>query len=131
LNGFAANFLCDVSTFLTAINTGQLFFFEDLSGILDELESYSRKTNEKGEVSDEIEDKSSFHGCDSLRYIISHIRKPIPHWEIGLPPKGKGSWVANAPKGVFNDRATDADNSEDKRLHRRTRKGATFDDIQF
>jgi hypothetical protein len=92
-----------ISRVYSAINTGGLVFFDDLSGILDELGSYSRATDECGNVMDEIEDKSSYHGCDSLRYIVGHIRKPINgRWQIGLPPPGKGSLIANAPKEVFN-----------------------------
>jgi hypothetical protein len=49
-------------------------------------------------------------------------------WEIGLPPKGKGSWVANAPKRVFNDRATDADNQRTRGCTGGFGRGP-FDDI--
>ena len=91
-----------ISRVYAAISAGELKFFDDLEGITDELESYSRKLDERGEPTDEIEDKSSFHGLDALRYVVAHNRRPMnARWEIGLPPQGQGSIMATAPPGVF------------------------------
>jgi len=57
---------------------------------------------ERGEPTDEIEDKSRFHGLDALRYVVAHNRRPMnARWEIGMPPEGQGSIMATAPPGVF------------------------------
>ena len=112
-----------ISRVYAAINSDKLFFFDHLDGLLDELESYSRGTDELGEPTDEIEDKSSYHGLDSLRYIVGHLRRPTDaRWQIGLPdPRaGQGSLIARAPEGVFLDPRGDW-RSSDKRLNERVK----------
>ncbi len=56
-----------------AINAGKLVVFDDLSGLLDELGSYSREVDDAGEPTEKIEDKSSYHLLDSVRYIIPSV----------------------------------------------------------
>lgn len=51
----------------------RLFVFDDLSDLIDELESYSRVLDESGEPTEKIEDKETYHKADALRYIGSHI----------------------------------------------------------
>jgi hypothetical protein len=82
--------------------TRQLVIFDDLRMLLDEIGSYSREVDERGQVTNEIEDKSSFHLCDSLRYVVSWLRRtgcgPI------TPPdecEGNRSVFEDAPAGVF------------------------------
>ena len=112
-----------ISRVYAAINAGKVRFFDHLHGLLDEIESYSRKTDERGEPTDEIEDKESYHGLDSLRYIVGHLRRPTDaRWVIGLPdPRaGQGSLIAQAPEGVFIDPRGDW-RSSDKRLNERVK----------
>jgi len=91
-----------ISRVYSAITRGELLFFDDLEGLLDELESYSRMIDERGEQMDEIENKSDYHGLDALRYVVAHNRKPMDgKWEIGLPPEGQGGIMRNAPPEVF------------------------------
>lgn len=52
----------------------QLYVFDDLEPLLDELENYSRRTDSDGNVSEVIEEKNRFHHLDALRYIIGSIR---------------------------------------------------------
>lgn len=65
-----------------AIKHNQLFIFEDCKYILDEIESYSYKLDDNGEVTDDIEDKAMYHLSDSLRYVISHLKKPRQEFRI-------------------------------------------------
>jgi hypothetical protein len=116
-----------ISRVYAAIQMRQLFFFNDLNHILDELESYSRKTNERGEVSDEIEDKSTFHLNDALRYILGHIRRPMnTKFEMGMGP----SLVSQAPEGVFSKPWDDSYTCEDKRLEK-WRRNRGIRDMRF
>jgi len=91
-----------ISRVYAAISRGELVFIDDLEGILDELQAYSRKLDERGDPTDEIEDKSCYHGLDALRYVVGHNRRPMDaRWEIGLPPEGQGGIMRNAPPEVF------------------------------
>jgi len=55
---------------------GDIIVFDDLKGYLAEKESYSRKVDEAGEVTEAIEDKNSFHFMDGERYIIGWLKHP-------------------------------------------------------
>jgi len=52
--------------------SGELFVFDDLPMLLDELGSYSRKLDADDEPTDEIDDKESYHLLDSSRYASLH-----------------------------------------------------------
>ena len=58
----------------------KLFVFNDLHAYLDEKMSYSRKLDDNGEPTDEIEDKERYHLLDAERYILSDFR---PETQIG------------------------------------------------
>ena len=116
-----------ISRVYSAIRRNELFFFEDLHGILDELESYSRVTNERGEVSDEIEDKASFHELDGLRYIIGHIRRPM---DAGFKMGSGGSIMGTAPRGVLGTGGGEGEKCFDKNMERR-RQRQSFDDVNW
>lgn len=51
----------------------RLFVFDDLSEMIDDLESYSRQLDDQNEPTEKIEDKEIFHHCDALRYIASYL----------------------------------------------------------
>lgn len=53
---------------------GQIRVFDDLAGYLEEKMTYGRKVDERGEPTEEIENKSSFHYMDAERYIVGHLR---------------------------------------------------------
>lgn len=52
----------------------QIMVFDDLTGYLEELETYSRVLDDVGNPTEDIEDKETFHLLDSSRYIIGRIR---------------------------------------------------------
>lgn len=58
------------------IATDQLLVFSDLTGLIDELKTYSRVLDANGEPTEEIEDKSTFHRLDALRYIGITLWRP-------------------------------------------------------
>lgn len=51
----------------------QLFVFDTCVGLIDELQSYSRKLDSVGEPTEDIQDKSTYHRLDALRYIGTRI----------------------------------------------------------
>jgi len=56
-----------------AFKRNELFVFDDLSGLLDELMSYSRELDDMGEPTEKIADKNTFHFLDAKRYIGSYL----------------------------------------------------------
>lgn len=52
----------------------ELFVFDDLNGLLDEIGSYSRELDDMGEPTEKIANKETYHKLDALRYIMSHLR---------------------------------------------------------
>jgi hypothetical protein len=55
------------------INSGKFILFDDLKGTLDQLGTYSRVLDERGDPTEEIEDKASYHFLDAWRYIGSYL----------------------------------------------------------
>lgn len=51
----------------------QVLVFDDLAGYLEEKATYSRKVDEAGDVTREIDDKHSFHLMDAERYVLASI----------------------------------------------------------
>jgi hypothetical protein len=60
-----------------AFREGMLLVSRDCPGLIDELQHYSRETDENGDPTEEIANKSTFHRLDALRYIVSYLRRPI------------------------------------------------------
>lgn len=58
------------------IKEGRLVFFDDLTGTIDQLESYSRVLDERGEPTEKIEDKETYHYLDGLRYVGGYLAEP-------------------------------------------------------
>jgi hypothetical protein len=71
-----------------AVAERALVVFEDLAGLRDELGSYSRPTDERGEPQEGIEDKEQYHRLDALRYILGWLRRSAHAGppRINLPP---------------------------------------------
>lgn len=70
---------------------GEIYYFNDLDGFLEEKRTYSRELDENGEPTEEIEDKNSFHFLDSERYIIGWLARPVTGAGL-VQGKAKG-WV--------------------------------------
>lgn len=56
-----------------ALQTGRLFIFSDLAGLLDEIGSYSRVLDDMGEPTEAIADKETYHRLDALRYVMAAL----------------------------------------------------------
>lgn len=54
----------------------KIIYFDDLEGLLDQKGSYKRKRDKTGEITQEIENKNSFHFLDAERYIIGWLIRP-------------------------------------------------------
>jgi hypothetical protein len=72
----------------------QIFVFDDLHGMIDELGSYSRELDDQGEPTEKIADKASYHFCDSLRYLVQYLNTD--------KPKVTFSGTVVAKKGLSN-----------------------------
>jgi hypothetical protein len=57
-----------------AFKTKQLFIFDTLDGLLDEIMRYSRELDDMAQPTEKIANKETFHLLDALRYIISQLR---------------------------------------------------------
>jgi hypothetical protein len=55
------------------IKTDRLMVFNNCVGLLDQLQNYSRETDDAGNVMEDIVDKAEYHYCDALRYICSRL----------------------------------------------------------
>ncbi|MBI1296675.1 terminase [bacterium] len=60
---------------ITLIKSGKFRVFRTLKGTRDELARYKRKLDQDGNTTEKIEDKSSFHRLDCLRYACTKIVK--------------------------------------------------------
>lgn len=80
-----------------ALQSEELYIFDDLVHLIDEFETYSRETDESGAVLETIDDKETYHRLDAMRYIIGKIR--VMTADIGKP--GGKTLVNELPKGVF------------------------------
>jgi hypothetical protein len=56
------------------LKADELLIFDDLSMTLDQYESYSRVLDDRGEPTEKIEDKETYHLLDADRYIIGWHR---------------------------------------------------------
>ena len=64
------------------ISTGRLLIFNDLTHIIDDLHSYSRKLDLNSNPTDVIEDKASYHLLDALRYVCTGVNRPMVEREV-------------------------------------------------
>ncbi len=55
------------------IKEDRLVIFNTCTGLIDQVQSYSREVDDQGNPLDTIEDKDSYHYADALRYICSYL----------------------------------------------------------
>jgi hypothetical protein len=58
---------------ISLFKTDRLFVFKGLPYLREELNTYSREVNDKGEPMEEIKNKTAYHVCDSLRYVCAAL----------------------------------------------------------
>ncbi len=60
------------------MKTKRLFVARSCRGLLDEIGTYSRETDERGQPTEKIKDKATFHRLDALRYaVLALSRSPL------------------------------------------------------
>jgi len=62
-----------ISRVVAGFRTGRLAIFRTCTGLIDDVESYARELDDRGEPTEAIEDKASHHYCDALRYACAHL----------------------------------------------------------
>jgi hypothetical protein len=65
-----------------AFRRDELFIFSSLSGLLDEVQSYSREVDDAGNPTEKIADKESYHRLDALRYVGGWLKRQKKKLEI-------------------------------------------------
>lgn len=68
-----------------SFSNNEIYIFDDLAGLREELTTYARELDDSGEPTEKIADKATFHRLDALRYIRAHQRQPK-----APPPKAGG-----------------------------------------
>lgn len=58
-----------------AFKAGELLIFDDLIGLIAEVEGYRRMLDAHGSPLEAITDKSTYHRLDALRYIVGWLRR--------------------------------------------------------
>jgi hypothetical protein len=53
----------------------EVFVFDDCGGVLEEIMTYSREVDERGEPLPEIADKETFHHLDACRYVLGWLKR--------------------------------------------------------
>ncbi len=53
----------------------ELFVFDDLTELCDELSTYSRVLDDRLEPTEVIDEKETYHLLDALRYIVGHLKR--------------------------------------------------------
>lgn len=79
----------------------EVFIFNDLDGYLEEKNTYSHALDDRGEPTEEIDDKHSFHFMDAERYILGWLKRAGATGPVGVARGDQRSAFARAPKGVF------------------------------
>lgn len=98
----------------SAFRDGKLILFDDLTDLIEEVQTYSRELNEAGEPTEKIENKADFHLLDSLRYVgIGVFNADGEGWDATPDPAARLE-VVRAPAGVFNPSPRDSSDSRDR-----------------
>ncbi len=95
--------------------TDRLYIMDDLTGLLDELRSYSRELDDSGQPTEKIEAKDTFHRLDALRYVGGQLADRSGEWaDLPLDEGRDRDLVAQAPPGVFHHDLLRADDEDEE-----------------
>lgn len=64
-----------IDSVIERLQTYRIYFFKSLTGVHDELMTYSRVLDPMGHPTEQIKDKNTFHRLDALRYLVVGLRK--------------------------------------------------------
>lgn len=82
------------------IANNNLIVMGDLSGLLDQLASYSRELDERGEPTEKIDSDSIYHYLAALRYLAVWLERSGGVWQPTVSESGRDLHTT-APAGVF------------------------------
>jgi hypothetical protein len=81
-----ANVESGIDKVTSLFKSSRLYVFDTLRGLRDELGTYSRKVDDRGETTEDIKDKETFHRLDALRYVcLGMTHSGVP---FGFIPDG-------------------------------------------
>lgn len=84
-------FIQEVEAGITKVRTmiikDRIYVFDTLNEVVEELQSYSRVTDEAGNATDAIEDKNKYHRLDALRYICTYLGNSVLNSRLEEEPK--------------------------------------------
>jgi len=63
----------------------RLVIHDDCAGLLSEIGDYRRKLDKKGQATETIEDKTSYHLLDALRYVVAWLSEPRETAQVIYP----------------------------------------------
>lgn len=66
-----------ISHVYALLKTRHLVISDECEGLLDEIETYARELDDRGEATERIADKSTFHRLDALRYLCAGAIPPV------------------------------------------------------
>jgi hypothetical protein len=99
-----------IDTVYAAFARNEILVFSDLAEFLDQVQSYSRVVDDRGDVTEKIEAKETFHLLDALRYGVVDLRRPGGGpWEAAEPGPGDRGLFAEPPEGLFDAGGSFAD----------------------
>ena len=73
-----------IDRIITLLRQHRIYFMDDMRDMTDELMDYSRETDEMGNATDKIRDKSSFHRVDALRYLCIQLVRPKRLYNVNV-----------------------------------------------
>lgn len=68
----------------------RLVVHDGCTGLLSEIGDYRRKLDKKGQATETIEDKETYHLLDALRYVVAWLSEPKERAEVVWPKTGLG-----------------------------------------
>jgi len=66
-----------INRVIALLKERRLFIFDNCTGTIDQMGTYSRVLDANGQSTDKIKDKETYHYLDALRYVTSGIGNPM------------------------------------------------------
>ena len=76
-----------ISAVYSLMANGKLLIFDDLVSLIEDIESYSRETDDEGLPGEKILNKSAYHTLDALRYVATGLSRntvDLKHVQVAL-----------------------------------------------
>ena len=76
-----------ISAVYSLMANGKLLIFDDLVSLIEDIENYSRETDDEGLPGEKILNKSAYHTLDALRYVATGLSRntvDLKHVQVAL-----------------------------------------------